>query len=315
MWAFSSWAQTAQERSKHLRLCARRPQTIAPLETPPPGLKRRKRQLRVQYRSFRQYLGTRRMEPLPPGLRRCCPRIQLLTNTGSGFEPQRKDYHGMSNVKSFRLLTLRNAYLFVIALALSALILAPAARADAIYYLTYDGCTGGCGPQDSFGTVTLHGVDANTVEITVSLLNNNKFVTTGSHVGFAFNVQGDAVTLGTLPTGWADAGINLHEDGFGTFSNGINCIQGNSNAKSGCAGDNPWVGDLIFNVSRATGLTLDDFVLDAAGYSFSADILSGTTGLTGPVASAEPVPEIGTLAMIGTGVLALAGALRRRQST
>jgi len=149
-------------------------------------------------------------------------------------------------------------YLLLSALAVLvlALSMAPAAYADAIYNLTADGCTPGCGPQSSFGTVTLHPVNSTTVQISVSLLNNNVFVTTGTHDGFTFNIQGGAVTVGTLPTGWLDVGGPVTEPAFGTFSNGIDCTMGNSNAKRGCAGNNPWVGTLQFNVSRASGLTL-----------------------------------------------------------
>lgn len=210
----------------------------------------------------------------------------------------------------------KSTILWLAVAAVFAIGMAPAAHADAVYNLTYDGCSGGCGPQASFGTVTLHQTDANTVTITVSLLNDNVFVTTGSHTGFAFNILGGAVTVGTLPSGWSNKGANS-EPGFGSFTNGIDCDKGNSNNKSGCAGSNPWVGDLTFDVTRGSGLSIGDFGVNGSGYVFASDILSGTTGNTGLVAADGNhggVPEPGTLAMLGTGVLGFAGVLRRKFS-
>jgi len=204
--------------------------------------------------------------------------------------------------------------LSALGVSLLAFVMAPAAHADLIYNFTADGCSGGCGPQTSFGTITLHSVNSTTVQISVSLLNNNVFVTTGSHTGFAFNIQGGAVTLGTLPTGWSDAGSPVTQPGFGTFSNGIDCDMGNSNNKNGCAGNNPWVGTLQFNVSRASGLALTDFVGNST-YFFSSDILSGTTGNTGAVAAlgtTTPTPEPGSLFLLGSGLVGIASIVRRR---
>jgi hypothetical protein len=222
-----------------------------------------------------------------------------------------KEEVDMANFKTLG--AVRATFLLLLAAVGCGLVLAPAAHADAIYNLTFDGCTGGCGPQGSFGTVDLHQVDSDTVEISVSLLNNNEFLTTGSHTGFSFNFQGADVTLGPLPTGWSDAGANVTQPSFGLFAHGINCDQGNSNSKNGCAGNNPWVGLLSFNVSRASGLSLSDFTTNTGGFTFATDILSGTNGKTGLVAAGGPeVPEPGTLVMMGTGAMGLAGVIRRK---
>ena len=139
---------------------------------------------------------------------------------------------------------------------------ATAAHADTIYNLTLDGCSAPdlCGPQASFGTINLHQFSSIDVQITVSLLNGNRFLTTGSHNGFTFNVMGGGATVGTLPTGWVVASAPVIQPAFGLFTNGIDCAMGNTNPNSGCAGDNPWDGTLQFDVTRGSGLLLTDFV-------------------------------------------------------
>lgn len=166
------------------------------------------------------------------------------------------------------------------------------AKADLTYDLTVDSCSSACGPQAVFGVVDLSTVNVDTVQVKVTLNNGNEFVTTGTHTGVAFDIQGaQTVTLGTLPTGYVSAGTNttVSEPGLGDFTDGIDCSKGNTTTKKGCAGSDPWSGTLEFDVSRSTGLTLSDFTTDNKGYSFAVDIISGTTGKTGLVGSTTPV--------------------------
>lgn len=208
---------------------------------------------------------------------------------------------------------MRKFGLTLVALVFMAL-LVPAAKADLISNLTFDSCTGNCGPQASFGTVTVHNLDSTTVSITVTLLNGNEFVTTGTHTGFAFNVSKPAtVDTATLPLHWS-AVTSITEPALGDFSNGVNCDQGNSNSKSGCAGSNPFVGTLTFHV---LGVQESDFISNGS-YYFAADILSGTTGKTGLVGApgvtvTTQVPEPASLMLLGSGLSAAALRLRKRK--
>ena len=78
-------------------------------------------------------------------------------------------------------------------LAIGLLLAASSARAD-LFNLTSDHCSGGCGPQTSFGTVELTQVGAN-VNVTVSLLNGNQFIETGSGAMMNFLFDDAAITL------------------------------------------------------------------------------------------------------------------------
>jgi hypothetical protein len=90
----------------------------------------------------------------------------------------------------------------------------------------------------------------------------------------------------------------LKDDGFGTANFGLQCdICGNG-------GSNPFVGPVNF---RMTGTAITETT--AAG--FTADILSGTNGLTGPVGggpSGTPGTFGGNAAEPGTLLLMFGGA-------
>jgi len=199
------------------------------------------------------------------------------------------------------------------ALLLTAGMAAPA-KADLIFPLDIDFCTGGCGPTP-FGTVTLHDVSTGDVHVHVALLGGNKFVVTGAGHALSFGIVGDpSITIAGLTSGFARGPNNDKADGAGTFDYSVDC----SVALGGCGtgGSSPNPGPLDFDVLEA-GLTSAAFVVDDKGFFFASDILSGTTGNTGVVAADGPerprIPEPGTLAILAAGLLGY-GIVRRRRN-
>ena len=189
---------------------------------------------------------------------------------------------------------------------LGLLALAPAARADLIYDLTQDGCSGGCGPQVSFGQIDLHSISLAEVQVTLTLFNGNEFVKTGNHNALTFNADGGAATVTPVTTGFAVSSSTTNPS-FGTFGYGITC--------SGCGrgASNPLPGPMMVDVSRITGLT-PSVIANSGGFFFAADILSGTTGNMGAIAAiASPVPEPSFYGALALGLIGTLIALKRER--
>jgi len=163
----------------------------------------------------------------------------------------------------------------------------------------------GTGP---FATVTLSQVDSNTVGVDVTMFAAYKFVDTGSHDAFGFNITGNpAVTLTGITSGFG-AGSGFSNGFVGSYTYSIQC--------TGCGpgGSSPLPGPLDFQVNAVTGtLSVADFV-----NKFAADVIgpdgNGAT-FTGLVTNGGPpppgVPEPLSLSLVGGGLLAL-GLLRKR---
>jgi len=218
--------------------------------------------------------------------------------------------------------------LFTAAVLLGTAAISPVGAATATF--TSDHCTGGCGPQtNGFATIDATQAGANTINVTITLLNNNGIVDTGLHA-FTFNLVGDpTITFSNFSsplfdvvgstTNTVGAGV-IHQDGFGDFEYALDYT-------GGPGGSNPYFGSLSFTISGAN-LTLASFAELSKGGDpsafFSLDIISGTTGRTGAVdcctgrstpfeVSTVPLPAALPLFAGGLGVMGVIGWRKRRK--
>ena len=209
--------------------------------------------------------------------------------------------------------------LAVLAVAVVVAVLVPAAHADSVTNLDFSAAHG-TGP---FGTVTLHVVDADTVQITVALAPNVFAVTGAGDVQFGFTVDKSySLVAGSLSTGFTLEPLGSYGfSGIGgaNFTSGIDCTSCGNGTSA------PNFSSFTVELTNAAGLTPADFVGDGT-YLFAADVGQyckgqegcpdsgyntfpvGDDGKTPPVNSPEP----STSMLLGFGLLGLVG-LRRKQ--
>jgi hypothetical protein len=196
------------------------------------------------------------------------------------------------------------------------------------YTLNVDNCSGGCG-TNPFGTVDVKAIGlgaggAGEVQVTVSLIPSDSFVSTGFPGSFGFNLVSpfnQTITLSNFSAGFGTAGTQSpgsnHFDGFGLFQYFVTCIS------CGNGGSNPNPGPLVFDVTEPNLLAADFAQLSSIPPGstqafFVADIL-GTTGNTGPVGAGSPgvpvgsVPEPTSVVLLGTVIVSILYIFRRRR--
>ena len=217
-------------------------------------------------------------------------------------------------------------------LALGLAFVSGQSQADTIFSLNFDSCGGGCGngqntSNNNFGMVTLTQVSANQVSVTLQVIDPGYIVNTGSgsnHAPFAFNtdtavtISNIADSLSTPSTYFTTGATNASVSGLGTFGYEIACSPNCANGASQ-GGEGTYLSFIVTANSGALGI--DDFVANGNGFYFATDII-GPAGNTGEVAANQaptittgggsPVPEPASVALLGSGLAALAGLRRRR---
>ena len=213
--------------------------------------------------------------------------------------------------------------------ALLMIVLSAPAYADTIVVLSGSGWT--CGGSDCFGnvlTLTIHPVSGNDYTVTLSIdTSGNTNAGAGiAGVDFKFGLV-TAATLtsfnGGSTAGWATVTNGLNAKGCTNGGGFFGCsadtafLAGTGSplapiATNGSTGTYTWVWDVT-----ATGWNGSPYGIHVGadfGHILTSGPHAGDFQTNGLISATSAVPEPGSLMLFGTGLIALAGILRRRLS-
>lgn len=180
----------------------------------------------------------------------------------------------------------------------------------------------GVQPSD-FATITLTQVNSTTVDVLVDIDDTTLpaprygFLNTGGpHTPFAFSLAGSgSLTASFLqPSGGAYTfGVfSLNSGGGSANPYGDFGVAIDSTASNGTA--NAYFGDLEFQLTRAAGLSTDDFITNALNAYFAGDFTDGSHTGSQAWKTRIAVPEPTSIGLLGVALAWLGVRARRRIS-